>query len=163
MWKRREVLKATGLGLMAGLAPRLAFASDALPEGVHSSDLIYLTPIKANGQESSCQSEIWFVTDGTDLFVCTGTESWRARAARKGVTRTRIWVGDLGNWQNTDGKYKDLPRLEATASVVDDKARQDEILDLFGDKYPMSWVVYGPRFRNGLADGSRTMIRYRPA
>ncbi|MBD3649012.1 MAG: hypothetical protein HUJ31_16525 [Pseudomonadales bacterium] len=163
MWKRRKVLKAAGLGMMAGLAPRVVLASDTLPEGVHSSDLIYLTPIKSNGEESSCQSEIWFVTDGTDLFVCTGTESWRAQAPRKGLTRTRIWVGDLGNWRGTDGKYKRLPQLEATAGIVDDKAQQDEILDLFGDKYPVSWVVYGPRFRSGLEDGSRTMIRYRPA
>lgn len=162
MLKRRELLKYSGLGLIAGVLPRFASGAKDIRAAMNSSDLIYVTPIKSNGEESRCQSEIWFVNDGTDMFVCTGSDSWRARAARKGVDRARIWVGDVGNWQRARPLYKQLPKVEARATIIEDKARQNEILALFGKKYPDEWDTYGPRFRNGLANGGRTMIRYRP-
>ena len=44
-----------------------------------------------------------------------------------------------------------------------DRARQARALESFGVKYPSQWSSWGPRFSKGLADGSRVMIRYRPA
>ena len=35
-------------------------------------------------------------------------------------------------------------------------------LELFGDKYPISWLRYKSIFTDGLADGSRSLLRYRP-
>lgn len=163
MFTRRQLLKISGVGVVVtGVYPRLLFGRDGIEEAIATSELIYVTPIKSNGEESRCQSEIWFVPLDGDLYVCTGSDSWRARAAMKGVDRARIWVGDLGNWRRTNGKYKSLPQLEARASVVDDSAHQEKVLERFGAKYTREWGTYGPRFRNGLADGSRTMIRYRP-
>jgi hypothetical protein len=43
---------------------------------------------------------------------------------------------------------------------VKDADSQTSVLDAMGDKYPLEWVIWGPRFRNGLADGSRVMLRY---
>ena len=36
-------------------------------------------------------------------------------------------------------------------------------LAAFGAKYPDEWDKWEPRFRKGLADGSRVLIRYRPS
>jgi hypothetical protein len=129
---------------------------------MRDSSLIYLTPIKSDGQESRCQAEVWFAHDGVDLYVVTSVKTWRARAASKGLNRARIWVGELGEWKGTGGKYKTLPQIDAEATVVSDKSIEEKALQLLGDKYSMEWIVWGPRFRKGLADGSRVMLRYRP-
>lgn len=158
---RRYLLKAATVMGSLGLIKPAAGADTT--EGLSSSDLVYLTPIRSNGQESRCQAEVWFVYDGADIFVCTGSESWRALAPALGLTSTRIWVGDLGRWQKTEGNYRSLPSMMAQASFEPDQQEHKRVLALFGDKYPLSWLVYGPRFRKGLADGSRTLIKYRPA
>jgi hypothetical protein len=145
--------------------PAAASGSDdrpaALAAALAESDVVYLTPLKADGAESSCQAEVWFVTDGADLCVVTAAGAWRARAIRAGLSRARVWVGDLGVWTRTEGRYRSLPTLEATGEFIAAADEQARVLDLFGDKYPVSWVLWGPRFRNGLADGSRVMLRYR--
>ncbi len=157
---RRYFLKsATLMGALGLLKPSASTAAD---EGLRSSDLVYLTPIKSNGMESSCQAEIWFVYDGASIYVCTGSESWRTQAPKQGLTSTKIWVGDLGRWKATKGKYKQLPSLMAQASIETDTQEQERVLELFGNKYSLSWLVWGPRFRKGLGDGSRSLIRYKP-
>ena len=93
----------------------------------------------------------------------TATDAWRAEAVRRGLAMARFWVGDLGNWQRTDGAYRSLPRLEARGSFVTGDDEQARILALYGEKYPLSWFRWGPRFRRGLADGTRVMLRYQPA
>ncbi|MFT7246462.1 MAG: hypothetical protein ACI82A_003838 [Candidatus Azotimanducaceae bacterium] len=157
---RRYFLKtATALGGMSLVNPTLA---DPIAAGLLASDLVYLSPIKSNGKVSACQAEIWFAYDGANIYVCTGSESWRATAPTLGLAMTRIWVGDLGQWQNTDGQYKNLPSIVAKASVESSQQEQARVLELFGEKYRVSWLVWGRRFRKGLADGSRTMLKYQP-
>jgi hypothetical protein len=92
----------------------------------------------------------------------SATGAWRCRAIAGGLTRARLWVGEYGNWQKSDGKYRQAPQLTAVGTRVDDNSEQARVLDLFGDKYRLEWVVWGPRFKNGLADGSRVMLRYSP-
>lgn len=164
MFTRRKFLRAGAAVVAVAQIPMLARADHhQLHEKLQQTDLIYLTPIKSNGEESRCQAEIWFAADGTDMFVCTGTTSWRAQAPRKGLTKARVWVGDMGNWRSTGGRYRNLPQVETDVAVIDDKAEQARVLALFGKKYRAEWGSWGPRFRDGLADGSRTMLRYRPA
>lgn len=74
-----------------------------------------------------------------------------------------IWVGDVGVWSDSDGAYRELPGATASVSLVEDPAEHKRLLEKFGDKYSLEWVLWGPRFRNGLADGSRVMLRYAPA
>tara|TARA_R110002110_G_scaffold113729_2_gene282233 strand:- start:210 stop:707 length:498 start_codon:yes stop_codon:yes gene_type:complete len=160
LFKRRGFLKATAAASLTGLLnPVLA---ESIQSGLNASDLVYLTPIQSNGTESACQAEIWFVYDGSAIYVCTDTNSWRAAAPRLGLTMTRIWVGDLGRWQSTNGEYKNLPALMASASIESKPAEQQRVLELFGDKYSMSWLLWGPRFRKGLKNGSQTLLKYQP-
>jgi hypothetical protein len=160
MDRRYFLQTAAVLGSLGFIKPA---AGDATTEGLSSSELVYLTPIKSNGEESRCQAEIWFVYDGAAVYVCTGSENWRAQAPALGLASTRIWVGDLGQWQGTEGKYKSLPTMMAQASIESDQQEHQRVLELFGDKYGLTWLAWGPRFRKGLADGSRTLIKYRLA
>ena len=101
---RRQVIKA-GLSV-AGAAmlplPGLSVASE--------SPLIYLSPVRSDGELSACQAEVWFATEGQDFYVVTASNAWRARAVTQGLTDTQVWVGDVGRWQRADGSYRQLPQ-----------------------------------------------------
>jgi hypothetical protein len=153
---RREHLLALGT-LVAGAA--LPVRAQDVPDAADTSRLIYLTPIRRNGGESRCQSEIWFVRRDASFYVVTAEDAWRARAVRQGLNQARIWVGDVGVWSD-DARYKTLPMVTATASAVTDGVTREEILEVFGGKYADEWGTWGPRWRRGLADGSRVMLRY---
>ncbi len=152
-----------GTAAIAALSPKLARGDDALLAAMDESDVIYQTAIRSNGTESRCQAEVWFSHIGMTMYVVTAVDAWRARAVRQGLTRSRIWIGDLGVWGNTDGRYKNLPMVDAVASIETDPIEQARALDAMGDKYPLQWVLWGPRFRKGLSEGSRVMLTYRPA
>ncbi|MEQ8857515.1 MAG: hypothetical protein RIC56_02600 [Pseudomonadales bacterium] len=166
---RRRLLRgagaAFGVGAVAALLPKRPLAAAGgvpLQRAMAESDLVYVTPLRADGDESRCQAEVWFVADAGDAVVVTASDAWRARAVRSGLDRARLWVGDEGVWTESDGAYLALPSTLAEASVVTDPAEHARLLEVFGAKYRLSWLMWGPRFRNGLADGSRVMIRYRP-
>ena len=161
--RRRVLVAGTSMVVAAGFAGRVHSADDAaLQSGMDESELIYITPIRSDGKESRCQAEVWFVHHQSDLYVVTADDAWRAQAIGKGLTRTRIWVGDVGAWGDSEGTYRSLPQVEAVASQIADAETQNSVLDAMGGKYSVEWFVWGPRFRNGLADGSRVMLRYQP-
>ena len=161
MISRRILLKSTAA---AALLPMLGRAQTSWRQAAEESSLIYLTPLQSNGAESSCQAEIWFAAVEGDFYVVTEAGAWRSQAIGKGLTRTRIWVGDVGMWKDSDGAYKSLPMLEASAAQETDAAVQEKVLEAMGGKYSGDgWDRWGPRFRTGLADGSRVMLRYSPA
>jgi hypothetical protein len=150
--------------LQAGLASvSLAVIPFSLRAGeanlaLSNSSLVYLSPYQSDGSLSHCRAEVWYAMLGADVFVCTASSSWRARAPLKGLARTRLWAGDLGVWKNAD--YESLPAAIAMASIESDDAVLESALQQFGYKYSREWATWGPRFRKGLADGSRTMLRY---
>ena len=160
MISRRTLLKTTAA---ATLLPVVVRAQPNWRQAADASPLIYLTPLQTNGDESSCQAEIWFAAVAGAFYVVTGADAWRSEAIGQGLTRTRIWVGDVGLWQRSDGAYKALPMVEAVGSTETDAAVQTQVLEAMGRKYADEWDKWGPRFRNGLADGSRAMLKYAPA
>jgi hypothetical protein len=162
---RREILIA---GAAAALLPRLARAgASALPAeargALGTSPLVYVSALKRDGSESRCHAEVWFAGDGESALVVTSAEAWRAQAIGKGLTRARLWVGDFGVWsgQPDDKRYQAGPAFLAEASLEKAPAAHDHALTLLGSKYTKEWGSWGPRFKNGLADGSRVLIRYR--
>ncbi len=151
------------------LPPRAAWsagkfrASETARTAIAESPLVYIAPLRGDGSESSCHAEVWFVPDGEDLLVVTTLERWRARAVKRGLDRARLWVGDFGPWKKSQGKFKTAPTFLARAEFVSNAdAAIERALAGFGSKYPDGWENFGPRFRSGLADGSRVLIRYRP-
>jgi len=163
-WNRRQALRLGAGAACAALLPWRAHSADGggLQAAMAESDLVYVTPLRSNGRESSCQAEVWFVADGGDAVVVTASDAWRARAVNQGLDRARVWVGDVGVWTDADGAYKALPSTVASASMITDPAEHARLLEVFGDKYSLEWIIWGPRFRNGLKEGSRVMIRYAP-
>ena len=158
--KRRDVLKSGAALAGLALAPGVLGAHHKLKQALDESALVYSTPLHEDGRESSCQSEIWFATHEGDVYVVTRSNAWRARAIGKGWDGARIWVGDLGNWRRTRGRYKDLPSYTAQASLVEDAGRHAAVLESFAGKYSGEWRSWGPRFDKGLKGGSRVMLRY---
>ena len=165
MISRRTLLKLSGAALATCAAPfRLSAASiaDATAKALGTSNVIYITPLKQDGSESTCHAEVWFVYDSGAIYVVTSSEAWRARAVGLGLTQARMWVGEFGTWKSAKEAYRKAPQLSASGSLIDDAAAHVQALALFGKKYSSEWSDWGPKFKNGLADGSRVMLRYTP-
>jgi hypothetical protein len=163
---RRTFLAATAAGAASLLLPRRARADHhegALAAAMAASPLVYVSPLKKDGSESTCHGEMWFAADGKDVLVVTSNKGWRARSLGAGLDRARLWVGDFGVWRNAGEKWKDAPTFDAKAKLERDAAVQASALALFGKRYPAEWDKWGPRFKHGLEDGSRVLIRYSPA
>jgi len=169
---RRDFMRgAAALSGMILLPARLARSSDAdfhvskaAQAAIDSSPLIYITPIKRDGDESKCHAEVWFSPEGQDLFVVTRPELWRYRAIAKGLDRARIWVGDHGVWKRSNGAFRNSPSFLAQAKPMSDDAEAvSRTLKAMAAKYAdAGWRTYGPVFKQGLEDGSRVLLRYRP-
>ena len=138
--------------------------SKAAQAAIEKSPLIYITPIKSDGKESSCHAEVWFHADGEDLLVVTKAELWRSQAVKRGLDRARIWVGDHGVWKRSNDAFRNAPSFLAQVEHISSDAKAVErTLKAMGPKYAdEEWSTYGPRFEQGLADGSRVLLRYSP-
>ena len=162
---RRTFLQA-GLLATASLTLHLrAFAWEppkALAQAIEESPLVYVSPLLANGDESRCHGEVWFVADHGELLVVTSPTRWRAAAIGLGLGTARMWVGDFGLWKKSEGRYRKAPGCVANARLESDQKVHDRALALFGKKYASVWDSWGPRFKDGLASGERVMIRYTP-
>jgi len=156
--QRRVFIQAGLASVTLAALPASLRASEA-NIALLESNLIYLSPYQSDGSLSSCQAEVWYAMLGADVFVVTASESWRAQAPPKGLARTKLWIGDLGVWENAD--YESLPTAVAEAGIETDEKVLELALQQFGYKYSQEWGKWGPRFSRGLADGSRTMLRYR--
>lgn len=169
---RRDFMRAAAtLSGVIILPASLARSSDArfrvskaAQQAIAASALIYVTPIKRDGSESKCHAEVWFCPDGEDLLVVTRPELWRYRAVERGLDRARIWVGDHGVWKRSKGAFRSSPSFLARAKPISDDAEAvDRTLEAMAAKYAgAGWSAYGPVFKQGLADGSRVLLRYRP-
>jgi len=161
---RRTFLAGSALALAGLSLPRFTRAAgpEAALAAAEKSPLIYVSPLKGDGAESSCHAEVWFIKEGSDLLVVTDAKRWRAACIAKGLDRARIWVGDYGVWKRSGGAYRNGPSLDARAVLDRDTASHAKALEVFGQKYADEWGRWGPRFRNGLASGERVMIRYSP-
>jgi len=158
---RRNFVRNATLGVAASsLLPSLLVSQQVWAQS--ESRLIYISPMKSNGDLSRCQAEVWYVGDASDFVVVTGDKAWRARAVANGLTKAQVWVGDVGVWKKSDGRYKELPAQTMNASLENDSGAHARVLEIFSRKYASAWSTWGPRFENSLADGSRVMLRYTP-
>lgn len=155
---RRQILALCGS--LPFVKPLQAVAVNSKANPLENSSLAYISPFKSNKALSRCQAEVWYVRYEGALYVCSDTVSWRVKAVLQGLVKARLWVGDVGEWDKSEQSYKSLPAYTATADIARGDLLWDSLMDLFGDKYPLEWLLWRRSFRNGLADGSRTMLRY---
>ena len=158
--RRRALASSAGLLLSAWSSVRYTYAASPAVAALNKSGLIYLTPLVARGRESQCQGEVWFVYHKEEIFVSTPKGTWRAEAVRRGYRRAKIWIGEFGVWKSAERSFRSAPYLELTGKLETDIAVHTEVLGVFGSKYTAEWDKWGPRFRDGLADGSRVLLRY---
>ncbi len=171
-WSRRQVLRGAGLALGAMALPlplRLARGEEKpvvldarTRNALERSPLVYVSPLRGDGKESSCHGEVWFFHDRGDVVLATAADTWKARALALDLDRARIWVGDYGPVKSAGEQYREAPSFVALASRDQDPAAFERLLAVFGEKYPDKWAKWGARFRKGYADGSRRLIRYTP-
>ena len=159
----RRTFLAGGLGLL--LAPRALARSEngSLERALEESGFVYISPLLADGGESTCHGEVWFAWIDGAVVITTGSERWKARALKRGLDRARIWVGDHGPWKKMIGHneaFRKAPSLEARAEAVKDEALHERLLAIYARKYPAEIGKWRDRMRQGHADGTRTMIRY---
>ena len=173
---RRRFIEAAGVATGMLLAPGLARTAEPSPldavarAALAESRLVYLSPLRSDGSESRCHAEVWFVADGDDVLVCTPDDRWRARAIARGLDRARLWVADFGPWSKAGDRYRTAPsfvargerHLATGVAPAASRSLADRALESFGRKYADEWGKWGPRFRSGLEDGSRVLLRYRP-
>jgi hypothetical protein len=166
---RRELLGAalSGAGIWL-LGRRGIRAAEPLPAPLlaelEKSPLVYVSPLRTDGRESRCHGEVWFAWEGGSVALVTSRDSWKARALGRGLERARVWVADFGriHW-NAEAKLASAPRFDARARIDPDRASFERLIPIYARKYPDEWASkWEARFRNGMADGSRVLIRYTP-
>lgn len=160
MLNRRSIIVGAACLPAFSVLPHEASAHE-LAMRLQGSRLIYLTPIKSNGEESACKGEVWFQYHAGDIYVVTQAEAWRAEAVRKGLSMAKVWVGEFGVWTDADEAFRDAPELMLKGTLETNSNAHASVLDAMGLKYSDEWGVWGPRFRDGLKDGSRVMLRYK--
>jgi hypothetical protein len=174
MIDRRTFLGAS-LGLLAwpagslAAAPRqrrLAGLPEPLTEALQKSPYVYVSPLRSDGSESSCHGEVWFAwIDGAVVLNAAG-DTWKSRAVARGLDRARIWVGDYGRWKGSLGSrneaFREGPHFEARAEISSDAELVERVLAVYDRKYPAEIGKWRERMRDGVADGGRVLIRYRP-
>ncbi len=163
MIDRRSFLGAA-LGLLCSPVVALARAAQ-LESALASSRFVYVSPLRSDGEESLCHAEVWYGWVDGAVVLITGRDGWKARAVARGLDRARIWVGDYGRWKRLvghDESFRKGPSFVARAERVRDAALLERLLAIYDEKYPEEIGRWRDRMRNGYADGSRVLIRYRP-
>ena len=166
-WTRREVLISSGGLLVVSGLPTVGAAekhtlTEATTRLLETSGYVYISPLRSNGSESKCHGEVWFLWDTDSVLIVTSQKAWKAEALRAGLDQARIWVGDLGRIRQARSKLPGAPSFLARARMEEDPRAFQRVLQSFGGKYPDEWDKWEPRFKKGMASGSRLMIRYTP-
>ncbi len=139
-------LVSTGLRPAAADVPLAPETIRALEQ----SPYVYIATQRKDGTFSP-PAEIWFMWDQGAVWMASPATTWRAKRIRAGRGTARIFVGK-----------KDGPMLTATGTFVRDPAAYDRLYATFAKKYPDGWPRYEAKFREGLKDGSRVLMRYQP-
>ena len=166
---RREFIGA-GIGFaLWPLSGTARAAAGSLPGTTRSalaaSPYVYVSPLKSDGSESSCHAEVWYAWLDGAAVVTVSSEGWKARSIDRGLDRARIWVGDHGHLKGLNSgstAFRKGPSFEARAEKLSDSALLERVLSVYDQKYPEEIEKWRTRMREGHAEGTRVLIRYRP-
>lgn len=148
---RRTLVLLAALAALARPAPVTAGELGAdVEHALATAAYVYVATERKTG-DFGRPAEIWFMWDDGAVWVASPPTSWRAKRIRAGRAKARIAVG------RPDG-----PSFPAEGAFVRDPAAYDKLCATFARKYPDGWPKYAASFRNGLRDGSRVLMRYRP-
>jgi hypothetical protein len=142
-------LALAACSIMARTEPAHALGGD-LQTALKTSTYVY---IASNRKDDSFgqPAEIWFMYHQGAVWVASPPTTWRVRRIRAGRPKARIAVGTI-----------DGPSFMATGSIVADKSVYEEMYRTFARKYEQGWLKWESRFREGMANGSRVLVKYTP-
>lgn len=171
---------ASAWTLAGSVAPRAADAAEAatsqaaadaagaaqIPESVlEESPYVYVSPLLADDRESQCHAELWYAWLDDSFVVIVDSQGWKAKALARGLDTARIWVGDYGRWKGWFGtrneSFRRAPSVVARAERVRDATMVDRLLAVYEEKYPEEIADWRGPMREGAANGSRVILRYR--
>jgi hypothetical protein len=139
--------------LGAGLFTAPAHGGSLSPElrkALESSKYIYVASTRKNDEPSKA-AEIWFMVHDGAVWVCSPPTTHRVKRINAGKTAAKIAVG------KPDG-----PSFKAKGSIVKDAEVNKALFETYAKKYGNDWTSNEKKFRDGLADGSRVLVRYDP-
>jgi hypothetical protein len=145
-------------------SPRPALSPAALA-ALPDSQFVYVSPLKANGEESTCHGEVWYAWLDGSVALITGASRWKARSVAGGLDRAQIWVGNHGTWKRTLGTNEDFrkaPSFVGQARTSSEPQLLERMLVDYERKYPDGIGSWRDRFREGLASGERVILLYEP-
>jgi predicted pyridoxine 5'-phosphate oxidase superfamily flavin-nucleotide-binding protein len=132
--------------------PRVASAAltPEIENALRTSPYVYIATQRKSGGFGQ-PAEIWFMYRDGAVWVASPATTWRAKRIRAGRPTATIAVGK-----------REGPSFEATGQLVKDPKAYEALFTTLAEKYPDGWKQYEERFRTGLADGSRVLIKYDP-
>jgi hypothetical protein len=119
-------------------------------KALESSKYVYIQSTRADGSMSKA-AEIWFMYHNGAVWVCSPTTTHRVKRIQAGKTGAQIAIG------KPDG-----PSFKAKGSLVKDAEVNKALFESFAQKYADGWSSYEKQFKEGLANGSRTLVKYDP-
>ena len=164
---RREFLAGCAGAALWPLLRGAAHAASALPTDLlENSPFVYISPLRADGGESTCHGEVWYGWIDGAVVINTAPSTWKSRALAKGRDRARIWVGDHGRWKQMIGRNEDFrgaPHFDARVeSVKGGDQLLDRLLVVYERKYPREIANWRDKMRAGYRSGERLLLRYTP-
>jgi hypothetical protein len=162
------------LGMTGGLASALTRSAAAshhekapAPKDLlEGSPFVYISPLLADGSESTCHAEVWYAWIDESVVVTVASDRWKAGALARGLDRARIWVGDHGLWNTWYGghneAFKTAQHFDAHVEKVESTELLERLLARYEEKYPDEIENWRDIMRTGNADGSRVLLRYTP-
>ena len=79
------------LSLVPARRARAALSEDA-KKLLPVSPFVYVSPLRADGSESTCHGEVWYAWLDGKVVLITARDRWKARAVARGLDRARIAV-----------------------------------------------------------------------
>jgi hypothetical protein len=146
-------LMAGALALTIVLTSGTARATElpvATRDQLESSTYVYISTQRKDGSFGK-PAEIWYLYHEGAVWVGTPPTTWRVKRIKHKRPNAKIAVG------KPDG-----PAFEAVGAIVKDPKVADLMFETYAKKYPDRWPGYAERFRTGMKDGSRVLVKYVP-
>jgi len=147
-WSSFVVIAAL-VGTFVFASPRqsAAFSSDQ-QKALDSAKYVYIQSSRKGGKLSK-PAEIWFFPYKGAVWVASPVTTHRVKRIKAGQTKAKIAIG------KPDG-----PSFNAKGSLVKDPEVNKVMFETYAKKYADGWSSYEKQFKDGLTDGSRTLIKY---
>ncbi len=139
--------------------------SPELERTLATSPFVYVSPLRADGRESTCHAEVWYAWIDGAVVMVVASDRWKANAIRRGLDTARVWVGDYGRWKRMMSRNEEFlqgPSFDARGSLSEDASLLEELIAAYGKKYPDEIGKWAPRFRKGVNEGTSVLVRYEP-